>query len=668
MADIAKAYVQIIPSAEGIKGSLDKMFNKEAASAEGAGKSAGSVFSGGFKSAVAGVAKVAAGAVVAAGAGVTAITKQAFDAYGEYEQLEGGVKTLFQDASDAVLENSKKAYETAGISANKYMETSINFSGALLKSVGDDSAKAAALTDTAIRDMADQANKYGKSLDDISVTYTSLARGNTQTLDNLFGGMFAGTKKGLKEMLKYAEDYRASIGETVSYSADSYADIVSAIHDVSEAVGVYGTTTDEAAGTVQGSLSMLSASWENLVAGLANPDANLGELIGLLIKSAETALGNVLPVVERALEGVASLLERLVPMITRRLPELAQKILPPLLNAATSLVNGLVAALPDILSVISSQLPTIINSLMQTIITVLPMLVQVGFQIVETIANGLAESLPAMVPQIIEMLMKIVQVFMDNAPLLITAAIAIINGLVEGLTQNIDELVVQGLNMVRAIIDGLVNSGDELISAMIQIINVCVQATIDNLPLVIRAGIEILLAIISGIIQATPELIAQFFSLGATVTSTLMEIDWAGLGVDILEGICVGVANGVGKLVDAVKGAATKALNTAKSALGIKSPSKVFRDQVGQMIDLGLAEGIEDYTSPVQKAMSSLSDMTQNGMNAATQLTDQPAYQRSELAVAGMGDLTVPVYIGNQKFAQAVVSANQMNNYRSGGR
>ena len=666
MADIAKAYVQIIPSAEGIKGSLDKMFNKEAASAEGSGQKAGSGFANGFKGAVAGAAKVAAGAVVAAGTGIAAITKQAVDGFAEYEQLKGGVETLFKDASDAVLENSKKAYETAGISANKYMETSINFSGALLKSVGDDSAKAAALTDTAIKDMADQANKYGKSLDDISMTYTSLARGNTQTLDNLFGGMFAGTKKGLKEMLEYAEDYRASLGETVSYSADSYADIVSAIHDISEATGVYKTTADEAAGTVQGSLSMLSASWQNLVAGLANPDANLGELIGLTIRSAETALNNLLPVIESALEGISGLIERMVPMITRKLPELARKILPPLLNAATSLVNGLVEALPGILSVISAQLPVLLNSLMQTIITVLPMLVQVGFQIVETIANGLAESLPTMVPQIIEMLMKIIQVFMDNAPLLITAAIAIINGLITGLTQNIDQLVVQGLDMVRAIIDGLVNSGDELIAAMIQVINVCVQATIDNLPLVIRAGIEILLALISGIIQATPELIAEFFSLGATVTSTLMEIDWAGLGIDILEGICVGVAKGVGKLVDAVKGAAQKALDTAKSALGIKSPSRVFRDQVGQMIDLGLAEGIEQYTSPVQDAMNNLSDMTQNSMNAATQLTKKPDYQKSEVSTGG--DLTIPVYIGNQKFSQAVVKANMMNKFRSGGR
>ena len=665
MADIAKAYVQIIPSAEGIKGSLDKMFNKEAS---GAGEKAGLSFSSGMKSALGGVAKVAAGAVAAAGTAVAAITKQAVDEFGEYEQLKGGVETLFKDASDAVLENSKRAYETAGISANKYMETSINFSGALLKSVGDDSAKAASLTDMAIRDMADQANKYGKKLEDISVTYTSLARGNTQTLDNLFGGMFAGTKAGLKEMLEYAENYRKSMGQTVEYSVDSYADIVSAIHDVSEATGVYNTTAAEAAGTIQGSLSMLGASWQNLVAGIANPDANLGELIGLTIKSAETALGNLLPVIDRALEGVSGLIERMVPMITKRLPELISKILPPLLKAATSLVNGLVEAMPGILQVLSSQLPTIINSLITTIVQVLPMLVEVGFQIILAIANGIAESLPTLIPSIITMLMKIVQIFMDNAPLLIDAAIAIINGLIEGFSQNTEELVVSGLNMLRAIIDGLVNNADNIIAAIIQIINVCVQATIDNLPLVIRAGIEILLALISGIIQAIPELIAEFFSLGATITSTLMEIDWAGLGIDILEGICVGVAKGVGKLVDAVKGAAQKALDTAKSALGIKSPSRVFRDQVGQMIDLGLAEGIDEYTNPIQKAMSSLSDMTQGGLDVATQLTAPPAYQRSELAVAGMGDLTVPVYIGNQKFAQAVVSANQMNNYRSGGR
>ena len=665
MADIAKAYVQIIPSAEGIKGSLDKMFNKEAS---GAGEKAGLSFSSGMKSALGGVAKVAAGAVAAAGKAVAAITKQAVDEFGEYEQLKGGVETLFKDASDAVLENSKRAYETAGISANKYMETSINFSGALLKSVGDDSAKAASLTDMAIRDMADQANKYGKKLEDISVTYTSLARGNTQTLDNLFGGMFAGTKAGLKEMLEYAENYRKSMGQTVEYSADSYADIVSAIHDVSEATGVYNTTAEEAAGTIQGSLSMLGASWQNLVAGIANPDANLGELIGLTIKSAETALGNLLPVIDRALEGVSGLIERMVPMITKRLPELISKILPPLLKAATSLVNGLVEAMPGILQVLSSQLPTIINSLITTIVQVLPMLVEVGFQIILAIANGLAESLPTMIPAIVTMIMQIIQICVDNAPLMVDAAVAIINGLVQGLVAAMPAIMAEGPELIMTLIQAIVENVPKLLEASVQIIGGLVSGIANNLPQIIQSGIEILMSLITGLINALPQVVSTTLQVIGAIKDTFGSIDWISLGVDIITGVIAGIGNSVGALADAVKGAAQKALDGAKKFLGINSPSRVFRDQVGQMIDLGLAEGIDEYTNPIQKAMSSLSDMTQGGLDVATQLTAPPAYQRSELAVAGMGDLTVPVYIGNQKFAQAVVSANQMNNYRSGGR
>lgn len=665
MADIAKAYVQIIPSAEGIKGSLDKMFNKEAASAEGAGKKAGGSFSDGLKGALGGVAKVTAGAVAAAGTAVGAMAKQAVDSFGEYEQLKGGVETLFGDSAMTVLENSKKAFESAGMSQNQYMETSIQSAAALVNSLGDvenAQEEAARLMDMSIVDMADNVNKMGTSMEGVQNAYRGFSRGNFTMLDNLALG-FAGTKEGMQQLLDKANEISG-----VKYDISSYADIVQAIHVVQEQMGVAGTTAKEGATTIQGSLSQMGAAWQNLVAGLANPDANLGQLIGLFIRSAETALGNLLPTIENALEGISGLIERLVPMITQRLPGLAQKILPPLLNAATSLVNGLVQALPGILSVISSQLPTIINSLMQTIITVLPMLVDVGLQIVTTIANGLAESLPTMIPAIVTMIMQIIQVFVDNAPLLVDAAVAIINGLVQGLVAAMPALMAEGPELIMTLIQAIIENVPKLLEASVQIIGGLVNGIANNLPQIIQSGIEILMSLITGLINALPQVVSTSLQVIGAIKDTFGSIDWISLGVDIITGIIAGIGNSVGALADAVKNAAKKALDGAKKFLGIASPSKVFRDQVGQMIDLGLAEGIEEYTSPVQKAMSSLSDMTQNGMNAATQLTDQPAYQRSELAVAGMGDLTVPVYIGNQKFAQAVVTANQMNNYRSGGR
>jgi hypothetical protein len=219
----------------------------------------------GFKTA----AGIGAAAIGAATTAVGAFGMESIKSYANYEQLVGGIDTLFGTSSKKLQGYADEAYKTAGLSANEYMNTAIGFSGALLKSLGGDTAKAAETTNMAIKDMADQANKYGKTVDSISETYTSLARGNTQMLDNLFGGMFAGTKAGLKEMLEYAENYRASMGETVSYSADSYADIVSAIHDVSMATGVYGTTTNEAMTTIEGSLNATKAAWQNVITAIA---------------------------------------------------------------------------------------------------------------------------------------------------------------------------------------------------------------------------------------------------------------------------------------------------------------------------------------------------------------------------------------------------------------
>ncbi len=311
---------------------------------------------------VAGVGTAATAAMAAAGTALSAFVTQSVKAYANYEQLVGGIETLFKDAASTVQGFAENAFQTAGLSANEYMDTAISFSGALLKSLGDDTAAAADLTQIAITDMADQANKYGKTVQDVSATYTSLARGNFQTLDNLFGGMFKGTKSGLEEMLEYAEDYRASMGETVDYSVDSYADIVSAIHDVSEATGVAGTTAQEAASTIQGSMGMLKASWENLLIGLGRDDADLDKLFSNVTDSAKTAFDNIKPVARRALVGIGKLAGDIAPTIAEELPGLMDELLPDLISGTEGLLGGLADALPDLLLTLLDNLPQLISS------------------------------------------------------------------------------------------------------------------------------------------------------------------------------------------------------------------------------------------------------------------------------------------------------------------
>lgn len=317
-----------------------------------------SEFGNKVKDGAAKLAKISTAALGAAATGVSALVKQSVSAYADYEQLVGGIETLFGDSANKVLENANRAFATAGLSASEYMDTAISFSGALLKSLGGDTKKAAELTNTAILDMGDQANKYGKTVSDISNTYTSLARGNYQTLDNLFGGMFAGTKAGLQEMLDTAEQYRAGLGEVVSYSEDSYADIVSAIHDISEMTGVMGTTSAEAAGTITGSMASVKAAWKNLTVEMAKADGDVGGAFQILGDNVGAVVDNMIPRIEQAIGGVGTLIEKAAPEVINGIQKLLPRVLPSLIKTAGSLVASVGSAIFQTLATVPDMIET----------------------------------------------------------------------------------------------------------------------------------------------------------------------------------------------------------------------------------------------------------------------------------------------------------------------
>ena len=413
---IGTAYVQIMPSAQGMKSNLEK-----ALGGEQIGKSLSEKIGGGLKKGLVVAGKAAAAGIAAAGTAAIAVGKQAFDSYANFEQLVGGIETLFgaggksfeefwaasgksikdatyeysalQKAQNDVLRNADEAYKTAGLSANEYMETAIGFSGALLKSLGGDTQAAANLTDMAIKDMADQANKYGKSVQDVSTTYSSLSRGIYTTLDNLFGGMFAGSKAGLEEMLEYAENYRASLGETVSYSADSYADIVNAIHDVSMATGVYGTTANEAATTIQGSLNMMKSSWANLVTGMADDNADFDTLLDNFIESALTAMDNIMPRVEKIMDGLGKLItkgaEKILPVVMKTITDNLPQLIKTGVQLIVTLITGIIQALPQLVA----ALPEIFAAIGQAFAENWPAIREAGIQLMIMLAQGIAAGL-----------------------------------------------------------------------------------------------------------------------------------------------------------------------------------------------------------------------------------------------------------------------------------
>lgn len=312
----------------------------------GIGKARGtfSTLASGVGKGLATVAKVGAAAVTAGVAGVTALTKMGIEGYAQYEQLVGGVETLFKDSSDTVMQYAENAYRTAGMSANQYMENATSFSASLIGSLGGDTAKAAEVANMAIIDMSDNANKMGTSIDMIQNAYNGFAKGNFTMLDNLKLG-YGGTRE---EMQRLLDDATAISG--IEYDISSFADVAEAIHVVQTEMGIAGTTAREAASTIEGSISMMKGAWSNLVVGMADENANMEVLINNFVESTATAAQNLLPRIEQTLIGIGDLITALAPVIAEALPQLVANVLPSLLaagvNLVVALVEGVVTALP----------------------------------------------------------------------------------------------------------------------------------------------------------------------------------------------------------------------------------------------------------------------------------------------------------------------------------
>lgn len=335
-----------------------------------------------------GLKKIAGISFKATVVGVTAIagavgkmSYEAVQAYADFEQLKGGVETLFGAkgaksveeyakytgksvsevkkeydtliaAQDKVLANADNAWMTAGLSANDYMSTVTTFSASLIKSLNGDTTRAAELSDVALQDMADNANKMGTDISMIQSAYSGIARGNYMMLDNLKLG-YAGSKTELERLLSDAEKIKAKMGETVDYDVSSYADVIEAIHTIQENMGITGTTAKEAKETVTGSLNAMRAAYKNLLIAMGSGEG-LDKALDNMVQTVETFMGNVIPVVEKSLGAMGKIVERIAPMIEEKLPALAEQLLPPLIKAAVSLTQGLIKALPSIIKTLAT--------------------------------------------------------------------------------------------------------------------------------------------------------------------------------------------------------------------------------------------------------------------------------------------------------------------------
>lgn len=642
MADLGKAYIQIIPSAKGIKGNLEKTLDGEMADS---GEKAGVSFSGGFGKVMKVGGKVALAASAAVATGIAVITKQAVSNYAEYEQLVGGIEKLYGEAADTVKQYANEAFKTVGMSANQYMASTTAFSAKLLNDFGGDSEKAAEYANKAMMQIADNANTFGKfSVDELTQVYQALARGSYMTLDNLNLG-FTGTKEGMQELLDKAEELTG-----VKYDINNFNDIIDAIGAVQDSLNITGTTANEAMGTISGSINMTKAAWENLVTGIANPDADLGALIGDLVTSATAAVNNLLPIIQQALVGVVQFVGEIIPPIIEMLPGLLDQLVPVALSAFGNVMGALMGALPQLL--------------------------QVALDAILMIAEGLQTNLPTIIPYAVDIILQIANTLMSNLGDLLTAAVEIILALVQGLTNATPTLLAQAPVIIQSLTDSIIQVAPLLISACVQIMNIMVSGIIQNLPQLISAALQIITTLTNGIIANIPVLLQAASQCCSSFSESFGEIDWGTLGTNIINGIVGGISASASAIASAARKAAQSALDSAKSLLGIKSPSRVFRDQVGQMIGEGMALGIEDSESAVDKAMNALSDsavgtatatVTANAKGNVTSAYGEESAYQAQLAGAG-GDIVIPIYIGQKKIEQIVVSALNRSNYVSGGR
>lgn len=400
------------------------------------------------------VVKASAVATTAGAAAVSALTTLAVNSYAEYEQLVGGVGTLYKDSADKVQEYAAIAYKTAGLSANDYMETATSFAAALVSSLAGDTDAAAELANTAVSDMSDNANKFGTDIESLQTAYNGFAKGQFQLLDNLKLG-YGGTKQEMQRLLDDANKLNAAQGKYTKYTIDNYADIVQAVHDIQTEMDITGTTAREASSTIQGSTSAAKAAWSNLVTGVADDNADFILLVNDFVDSVGTAAQNILPRIEIALDGAAKLIEHLVPPIMAKLPALIETVLPKLARSAVNIVQKLVSEIKANAGKLIDSAVQIITVLGNGIYQMLPTVAQSALQIILTMVSKLNENLPQMLDTAGRMLIAFVQGISNHLPDIVKAAGSIIGTLLTYFVNHLPEIVNGALKMGGAIVDGI---------------------------------------------------------------------------------------------------------------------------------------------------------------------------------------------------------------------
>ena len=501
--------------------------------------------------------------MTAAGTALTAVGKLAIDSYSDYEQLAGGVETLFGDSAQAIQKYADAAYQNAGMSANEYMETATSFAASLVQGLGGDTAEAAELANTAITDMSDNANKMGTDISSIQNAYQGFAKQNYTMLDNLKLG-YGGTQA---EMARLIND-SGVLGDSMEVTANtvnqvSFDKIIEAIHTVQENMGIAGTTSKEAATTIQGSLSSVSGAWSNLLTAFAADGWDVGVYVDNLAQTIITAGQNIIPRIQALLPNIANGITNLVNGLLPYVSSAINTLLPSLIDGATSLLNAFTSVFPSILTTAVNALPqlldaavSIVSNLVGALVNAAPALLSAGYDILMQLVDGIVNGLPDMIAQ----LPVVIQTFLDY------------------IADHLPEVLQKGVELINKLVSGILQAIPQLVEALPQIIISFTKFLADNWGQIIQAGFDIITNLISGIMDAIPDLVDSIPELiDALVQGFGNMVDtYMDIGASIIQGITDGISAAWNGLVswfnglwDGLFGNRNVAVNVSASGSGV---------------------------------------------------------------------------------------------------
>jgi phage-related protein len=585
MSTIAKAYVQIIPSTEGITGSITKALGNEPSNA---GKTAGEGLGSSLVSTLKGVL---------AAAGIGALIKETLDAGGALQQSFGGIDTLYAGAEDSMKSFAKEA-ASAGISANTYAEQAVSFGAALKQSFGGDAKQAAEAANQAILDMADNSAKMGTDIQSVQNAYQGFAKSNYTMLDNLKLG-YGGTKEEMQRLLTDAEKLTG-----IKYDISNFGDITAAIHAIQGDLNIAGVAAQEASTTFTGSFASMSAAAQNLMADLALGEDITADMEMLGTNVSSFLLNNFLPMVGNILSGLPALVDGI---FTTLLPQLLTRGM----EMITNLSTGVTTSLPELLASANESATQFLGSITEK----LPEMLDKGIEMIKNVADGVMQNMPAIISAVGEMINSFVNFILENLPLILEKGVEIIQYVANGIAQNLP-----------AVVNAITNVLSQFLSTIVS-----------HLPQILQKGIEMAGKIASGLIEAIPTVLSACGEIIKNVFSKFKETDWLQIGKDIITGIKNGIVNAAHMIYDAIRDIAERAFETVKDFFDIGSPSKLMADEVGRWLPAGIAVGIEDNLDPLTDAVTELG--TVSGIDYQSNLAKQSSYGYGAGMAAGDGSM-----------------------------